>query len=1552
MMNTEKKSNITERTNNSTNIRKNSYSRKGKQRRHFTAIILLLMALLTVGTVVFAANGKWEKGSYSLVIEKKFDFDSEIPDEVKTKAKDQKYTFKIEGTRINEERVEVPVNDIVTLPRDGIDGDDAWKSETFTSAGPFNVTVTEITDNIEIWDDNDNYYNMSDSSSDANVTINSRKHELKLRSNSIITIKLPLSENENDRNTPVGFHITSRSYNEHNFNGFIPLNETFSLYPGEERKITEVKDSNGNSIKLPAGIYTIEQIMAPDGFFAKLGERTAVIGKGKEGKFYINGATGRLTLTAEGNKGDGKIHYFVISSDNENFTERMVEISSGESHIADNLPKGVYTVTERSLTENANTQYSVTVPQTDVNLRKAQSSAISYTSSRSWKSFPVKGDYIQFLSFGPLYNANNQKITDKQTKYYFHYGIGNGEGQIVRKSVSGGPFVAPSTYTMNNPPKLVSETGLIYFSATDVTSETVKKIDVSWNEYTEKEKTNTYDKADKEYTNLTIDERGWIKIMAPAISNVSSASDTDNIIYYYKIRDNQNNLISGPSQGFGATDRADTTVKLKAGESITLTGLKDGNYKITEMVDWDHASFTMQVVGDILSITEAKKELNLSIAGKRMLMIGKPEIPPLSGVETIPENTKQRKYQFQVNGPNSFYQIVDILAGTNTEIELPEAGSYTITPVNDKPVEYQINYTDSGAIYGTAKGSNATVTFTNSFKAGKYGYRYIHEYYIKEEDGSYTFVGNSNISTVRGRSEGEHYQALDISQVPSFKGNNYQHFDEAYGWVDPLEPKTERFSTIRQNATSSNAIPRNTSLRSATPSNTRLRNTISKIATSSNLKRNSRDFVEAINEKSDYKPYTSPYKGILVNGGTGIALKPSDNTSEQEKRELNYAPVGDKDQISVTEDASEIIILRYYRERQPKGSYNVIHVYYFRDSDGDHWEGSSNVLLQEGELGIKYTADAVDKQPSFQPNSVTEPYTYCYINRPEYGVLENSNEPTYGDGYTGDGRIYRSNDTWSEIEGTKAGEQIIILKYYRELSMQTKKSYNVVHEYYLREKNESSVSDENNTITDEIENTPAIVFYKAPNNDDESYFGGTLENDDKYTYTFEGISEISEKEPLPEDLDKLFTNEDVESEFTHTALDGKKRTYDYLNAGYGYKNEEGFYGYVKDKPGVEATEEGDEIIILRYYREETKEPEKPTPEKPDPTPEVSYNYVHEYYLKHPDGSLTLEGKSDIGTVPNADADKEYTGEDVSRIPDYKGTTYTYYECGYGNVSDSSYKEDEGKKFVKATESGDQIIILRYYREESTKDPDPSPKVSYKYIHEYYFKHPDGSLTLEGKSDIGTVPDAKAGVEYNYKNVTQVPDYEGKTYTYFNCGYGAMFSDKDYSELPDKTFIYATESGEQIIILRYEREEKPDDPKPSGGGGRKHSDPDPKPTPAPTTVPEPVPEVPTVPVVESVPETSPVPEPDTPVLPDPNLPGSPERITIMDGGVPKTYIKVWNPTTEEYVYLEEDDVPLTGLNDPSLPRTSDNTNFFLWISLVSSSLGGIIIIGYRRFRKEH
>ena len=542
---------------------------------------------------------------------------------------------------------------------------------------------------------------------------------------------------------------------------------------------------------------------------------------------------------------------------------------------------------------------------------------------------------------------------------------------------------------------------------------------------------------------------------------------------------------------------------------------------------------------------------------------------------------------------------------------------------------------------------------------------------------------------------------------------------------------------------------------------------------------------------------------------------------------------------------------------------------------------------------------------------------------------------------------YRPNNDWTFAKATKEGNHIIILCYYREPAKEG--SYNIVHEYYLRKKNESREDEEISSKYSRMiqpQNDDA-----APGEDDEvssetedkedssGDFTGTLNVNDGYVYTFEG-SVGDNRNPIIAPLET--TRKAAESDWK---INYNNHNYTHLNDGYGsdYTNNK-VYRFTPSQQWAASTENENQVIILRYYRDE--------PDKPDPTPEVSYNYVHEYYLKHPDGSLTLEGKSNIGTVPNADAEKEYTGEDVSRIPDYKGTTYTYYECGYGNVSDSSYKEDEGKKFVKATESGDQIIILRYYREESTKDPDPSPKVSYKYIHEYYFKHPDGSLTLEGKSDIGTVPDAKAGVEYNDKNVTQVPDYEGKTYTYFNCGYGAMFSDKDYSELPDKTFIYATESGEQIIILRYEREEKPDDPKPSGGGGRKHSDPDPKPTPAPTTVPEPVPEVPTVPVVESVPETSPVPEPDTPVLPDPNLPGSPERITIMDGGVPKTYIKVWNPTTEEYVYLEEDDVPLTGLNDPSLPKTSDNTNFFLWISLVSASLGGIIIIGYRRFRKEH
>lgn len=63
-----------------------------------------------------------------------------------------------------------------------------------------------------------------------------------------------------------------------------------------------------------------------------------------------------------------------------------------------------------------------------------------------------------------------------------------------------------------------------------------------------------------------------------------------------------------------------------------------------------------------------------------------------------------------------------------------------------------------------------------------------------------------------------------------------------------------------------------------------------------------------------------------------------------------------------------------------------------------------------------------------------------------------------------------------------------------------------------------------------------------------------------------------------------------------------------------------------------------------------------------------------------------------------------------------------------------------------------------------------------------------------------------------------------------------------------------------------------------------------------------------------PENDPSPTED-PTLPDPNDPDSPDTVTIFDGDVPRTYIKMWDPELEEWVYVPEDEIPLANMTSP-------------------------------------
>ncbi len=73
--------------------------------------------------------------------------------------------------------------------------------------------------------------------------------------------------------------------------------------------------------------------------------------------------------------------------------------------------------------------------------------------------------------------------------------------------------------------------------------------------------------------------------------------------------------------------------------------------------------------------------------------------------------------------------------------------------------------------------------------------------------------------------------------------------------------------------------------------------------------------------------------------------------------------------------------------------------------------------------------------------------------------------------------------------------------------------------------------------------------------------------------------------------------------------------------------------------------------------------------------------------------------------------------------------------------------------------------------------------------------------------------------------------------------------------------------------------------------------------------------------------------------------SPEEVTIIEDGVPKTYKKLWDPVTEEWDYILEDEVPLG-----TVPRTGDSTSPLLLLCAMAFSFTGLVALTPRK-RKE-
>ncbi|MDE6944417.1 MAG: hypothetical protein K2P66_08325, partial [Lachnospiraceae bacterium] len=1325
--------------------------------------------------------------------------------------------------------------------------------KTIYFGGPTIITVAEQTDKVDITNA-DGKYNMSTAKCESQMTVpaGTRSHTVGIsKDNGQLKISRP------DATAVTYFKVTGKSFQEDssgNAQGEASqYSETFAVEPGKEHTLTN----------LSRGEYTIQELKAPEGYGILVGPREADVLPGEIGEFHINGNSGKLSITAPAGQGPDDIYYYSVikSSGAGDFYSRIVAVKPGETYNLDNLPSGSYSVTEYIHSGSAG--YTVKTPQTTV---RATNLICTH------KNKEGTTDYTNKLR---TYNTGDDPAT------YYTLKIGNISGPVKEtacKIYIYGQYLINGVATQKN----------YYFNCTagytkpfsnrlcpgkfqvKVDNSAISSVKITLIPHTQKTNTEKCPYADIPYSQ-TVDDRGWMTISKA--KSTGTGSDAESTVkYYYTVTDSAGQ----PITNFSATDENDnpittftdkdgTTLMLKAGQTVTLKGLAAGDYNIMETVQQDKAeAFHMAVVEDSKNTTSAGGEFDVIVLGDRDLTVSKPKATDDAGDGGRDYNF--RIYTIDDSNQETEYKTVTLKAGTSEKLRLPK-GRYKVRAIDDRDHSFVLTYNDSSTVQ-VNQGIPAQITVTNTFTKEEGSYHVIHEYYLKTGDDSYQYEGSSLLSAVNGLPlDTTKYTSSDVGMEPLHNGQQYTYMDHGYGTVDAADTNTSGITkSIKEE--SEPEIDEDSDDDTDTESDDEKD---SKPEDDSDTDQDTSPDDESDTEQdtpddeSDTEQDASPDDGADTEQDTSTG----DGTDTEQDTSAGDGTDTDQDETSTLSKAA-VHSVRHAQSHRT-GSYR----------------NSATSLI-----ALSYTGTTLSANSASEPGDKTNPDS----NVDPDGATDNDGNTNPDDSADNDGNTNPDDSADNDGDTNPDG----------------------------------ATDNDGNTNPDDSADNDGNTNPDDSADDDNTNQDGNTDNDGSIDPDSEPEQDEDSISDNSTDIDKDLTA-DQETELTDRPGKALRRrsvttnAYDskgIISEGIGQDSDANLRGYRPDASmteGVQATVNGDQIIILRYYREEI--------------PVIttgSYKVIHVYYLRDKNGD-TWEGTSDLRTVDVGQLDSEsrkktYTADNVVKEPEPKNFTvngqhytYTYDIPAYGKVTESDHKDDftgEGNagegwvytpdtkmREVYATEAGDQIIILRYYREVLPELP-PSVSIgSYNVVHEYYYRE-KGEETEEGEDTVAltknstvplsiSAPDSPAGPEavlnvtsntsfkgtliqndaydytfegmqqiesfsgpleshYTKDNVTEKPVYTPDSgtqtnYTYYNAGYGYTTEDGYYECVIDKNRASATTEGKDIIILRYIRE---------GGTPPKPEDPD-------------EPDVPT--------------EPDDPDKPDkPDKPGTPDKPTNPDG----------------------------------------------------------------------
>ena len=1429
--------------------------------RIFGGCILFFAFALAFATVVMAVSGQWNTGgSYSLVIQKQFD--SSVPQEVLEEAKKQTYRFRVEGYRLDKDKNKIQINDIVEIGPDSEDwtgtsgpGAQPWKvSGTLSSEGPIHVSVTEITNDMTL-NVGGQEFNMGDSRAEVANLYTESAQVRELNSNGKISLSRPRKKIVYEDGKPVEKEVTTTSVFriKHEW----PWDDSQVVKPGnwvqmKDEVVTLAPGSKFDYTELPAGRYTIEDLSV-SGYKIQLGSRTKDVSAGQTGEFYINSKPGKLVITAGGTENDGGKHYFTINRVSapdgaEPFENRVTQaVASKGRYEVTNLPRGKYEVTEYTFS-GAPTKFKVKVPETEDKQKEFRFKDFTEQGKTIVRYYiSMGGDYVDGFRYGPIYNAKGKMLSENDL-YDIRYiaDFLQQDGTTTRGAYKATNRKGNYYYTLNDTIIPGSGSQRLAFGVGETAANKGGFCLLKWTEHTRKEQSYDKDYDNIDYT-FTVDERGWMEITAPTVA--STDIGMGHVTYTYTLRKSE----SGP---------AVRTMELKPGETRRFEGLEGGSYFLKETVNLDQPDgFKMEISGDPFGSIEAGTSFHLVTMGDRTLTITK---PTASDGGRIYSFTVERISGKELETPFET-KTVSLKAGeSDHSITLPE-GEYMITPTDDMTEIFQLTCSDSTQVHAEVPSSqSSTVTFTNVFTPGTLGYRYVHEYYLKDAgDNKYSYEGCSPVTTVGGRDDDkETYGSIDVTKEPDFT------FTGADG-----EKQTYTYAYMPDN-----------------------------------------------------NAYGYANSGKATGGSSGADDLLTSNRSVEKGTEnpIYYKVDNDltgKKYIGVDDTKSQIIILRYFRvlPEDQKGKYNYVHVYYLRNKDGTvTWEGTSDIQESTGQLGLSYPAKNIPLVPDYKPEGQDNTYHYVHNNRPTCGILTDDPKDTNAaliEGMATNNpdaqQRYYPNSNSDSVIATEDGKQIIILRYYREEApVVTNGTYKVVHEYYFREKLEdqgdteedsgsedSGMGDDaqpsetepdgNEILTASLSAKPdaggssdsgtasaaASTGFGADNNLTDPLPAGdeggnapagplpsedaggsprteTLsEEDESGTILVDTRSAEDESGSAPADTQPA---EDESGSIPETSSAGDES--DSIPETSPAESESGSIpetspaesesGSIPETSPAESesgsipetSSAGDERINVLADTQPTEGGDGDTGDDEQFLENSGGVSSFAGTLSSGDGyAYTFEGARTIETI-SAPLGSPHRGEDVARqniwVPE--GTQaeygYQYLDVVYGNtVEENRYSHMPNMEWAASTLEGDQIIILRYYRDADTPDsPGANDEYAYRVVHEYYLEDADGSRSLEGRSEVSRER-GTGDRRYDQSDVARLPEYGGRKYTYTEDAYGVWSGGQEYAAEAGKTYVTATANGEQIIILRYIRKASPEKPGGPGEPGRQPSKPSKTPT---------------------------------------------------------------------------------------------------------------------------